>query len=252
MTVTIGFLACGSERLRRHVRLGVALTLALLACGAVVALGSSPTITRSQSAAVAAAIGLRHSDLPTLQQESLPITSRERALGAQVTSCEGGVPLSEAFAIVRSPAFLTTPPSVGLVSQTEILPSVALVAKDFAAGQRSRALGCALSAQEQELRLSLAAGTKIADAHIARLPPRVSGTDGTSATRMTFDLAGGAGTKTVAVYIDDVSFNYGQVEVSLEIQTTPGEPSASLEARLARLLFARARTVGNGSAATAG
>ena len=221
-----------------------ALLVVLLGLVADVTLASPRTITRSQATAVATAISLRHSDLPGLKQEANPITAQQQRLTAQATACAGGVPASEAFANTQSPAFVSSGQSVTVVSGTEILPSAALVAKDFAAVTRPHALTCLLSELTSSLHASLPKGDKVTSATAARIPSVVSGIADTFAIRITFAVTVREATTTVSVplYADQIGFTDGQAEVDLEVQTTVIKPSASLERQLAGLLVARARS----------
>jgi len=231
-------------RLRRTVGLGVgALALAgLLALGADAALASHRTISRSQAQSVAVAISLRHSDLPTLGQHSNPITAQERSLNAQLTACIGGVAESMALAEAQSPSFGAGSSSVTINSDTEILPSAALVANDLAAITGSRGLPCLQAELGRQLRASAAKGETLT-IHGAPLPSVVSGSDGTFAIRFSVVVRATSGTTTVSVplYADFIGFAYGQAEVSLDVVQTGSKPSAAIERQLAALLVARAR-----------
>lgn len=227
------------------VRQGVgALALAsLLAVGADDALASHRTISPSQAQAVANAIALRPSDLPTLSQQSNPITAQERQLNAQLTACAGGVPDSKGLAEGQSPSFASTGNlPVTINSNTEILPSAALVAKDLAAITGSRGLPCLQAQLARQLRSSISKGETLS-VHGARFPSVVSGSDGTFAFRFSVVVhaTSGASTVSVPLYADSIGFAYGQAEVSFTVVETGGKPSAALERRLAALLVARAR-----------
>jgi hypothetical protein len=175
----------------------------------VAAFALPATITAAQAPAVAAAISIRHADLPTDQQKSNPITPQELQQDATLTKCVGGVPVSEALANTQSPNFLSASgASVTINAGTEILPSTALVATDFAA----------------------ITGTQgIAKAFAYRFTVIVTQTKRTT-------------TLILPIYVDVIGFAYGQVEVSLSIEAVGSKPPAALERRLAALLVARAKT----------
>ncbi len=221
-----------------------ALTLtSLLALGADAALASHRTISRSQAQSVATAIALRPSDLPSLRQQSNPITAQDRRLNAQLTACMGGVPDSQALADGQSPSFASSGNlPVTINSDTEILPSTALVAKDLASITGSRGLPCLQTQLASQLRASLSTGETLS-VHGARVPSVVSGSDGTFAIRFSVVIHATSGGSTVSVplYADSIGFAYGQAEVSFTVVETGAKPSAALERRLAGLLVARAR-----------
>jgi hypothetical protein len=220
------------------------LLVVLIALAAQAAFASARSITRSDATAVAAAISLRHSDVPTLKQQSNPVTPQEQRLAAQATSCAGGVPPSEAYANTQSPGFVSAAqPSVAVASGVGILPSASLVAKDFAAIERPRALRCLTSEFTSALSPSLPKGDKVTKAAATRLPSVVAVNGATFEIRMVFDVSVREGTSTVSVpvYADQIGFADGQAEVTLDVQTTSVKPSASLERRLAGLLVTRAR-----------
>jgi hypothetical protein len=224
-------------------RLGCAVGLAVLAVGTPVALAAYRTTTRANAVAVATAISLRHSDLPTLKQQSNPSTPQGNSSGAQLTACAGGVPESKAFASTQSPTFVSAGDSITVSSATEILPSLALVAEDFAAFERPRALTCLRSLLGGELRGEFPKTDKV-NTTVARVPSVVSGVGKSFGLRFAIVVHVKQGTTTVAVavYDDVVGFAYGQAEVTLNVQRTLAPPSASLERRLAALLLKRART----------
>ncbi len=234
------------DRTRRHrSRAPLAGLTALLAIGlvATAALGAR-TVTRKQALAVAGAISLRHGDLPALRQSPNPVTPQQIRTEGKAIACAGAVPLSEAFANTQSPIFEATgAPLLALNSGTEILPSTALVAKDFAAIERPRALPCLLAEIESGLRATLPSGARLTNARAVRLPPVVSGMPDAFALRMSVDVrvTQGGATMTVRVYADDIGFADGQAEVSLTLDTTVAPPPTSLERRLAALLVTRAR-----------
>jgi len=229
-------------RLSRAGLPGVAV-LAALGLLSTAALGAR-TVTRKQALAVADAISLRHSDLPTLVQSANPVTSQQIQIQNKTIACAGAVPLSKAYANTQSPIFQASGTSVLAVnSATEILPSTALVAADFAATERPRALSCILAEVETGLRSSLPASAKLTHASAIRLPAVVPGMADTLAIRCSIRVLvkQGGTTATVAVYADDIGFADGQAEVSLVVDTTGSAPSGSLERRLAAVLVARAR-----------
>ena len=215
-----------------------------LAASATFAFAAPGAITRSKAVAAAAAIRLRHTDLPTLRQESNPITPHDQRLSSQLTACVGGVPESDAFANTQSPEFATAgQPAVDIASGNEILPSASLVAKDLAASERPHALSCMLTSYGAQLRASLSRGDTVTGS-VARLPYAVSGSTATFAVRLTFSVrvTNGKATVTVPFYADVIGLAYGPAEFSVNITSTNVTPSKPLELRLAALLVARAKT----------
>lgn len=220
--------------------LAVAVSLGLVASAAL----ASHTVTRKQALSVANAISLRHSDLPSFTQSANPVTPQQLQAENKAIACAGAVPLSEAFANTQSPIFQTGGPAVVAVnSSAEILPSTAIVAKDFAASERPQALRCVLAEVETSLSAGLPATAKLTNASAFKLPSVVSGMANSIALRCSIRVrvTQGGTTTTVPVYADDIAFSDGQAEVSLVLNTTVTAPSASLERRLAAVLVARAR-----------
>ncbi|MGA2758308.1 MAG: hypothetical protein ABSF58_13240 [Solirubrobacteraceae bacterium] len=218
--------------------------LMLLAASASFAFAAPGTITRSKAIAAATAISLRHSDLPSLREESNPLTPQDQRLGLQLTACVGGVPETQAFANTQSPEFASAgQPAVNIASGNEILPSASLVAKDLAASERPHALSCMLSSYGAQLRASLPKSDTVTGS-VARLPYVVSGSTATFAVRLTFAVrvTDGKATVTVPFYADVVGLAYGPAEFSLTVTSTSVTPSKPLELRLADLLVARAKS----------
>lgn len=230
--------------LRGRAVVGVPLALLLLGALSAVSLASQRTITASQALGVASAISVRHADLPSYKQASNPITAQENRASAQLTACVGGVPLSQALANTQSPNFSSTSgKSVTVNSGVEILPSTALVGKDFAAITGQRGLPCLLTELRGELVGKPAQGETVSS-HASHLEPEVSGASGSFADRFSVVLTVTHGNTTLILplYVDLVGFSYGQAEVSLSVMAVGAKPSGTLERRLARLLLARART----------
>jgi len=236
-------LTARGARTGRVARLGAVLLVVLLALAAGAALAAVHTITRGDATAVATAVSLRQDDLPSLKQESNPVTPQQQRLAAQAAACAGGVPPSEAYANTQSPAFVSPQPSLTVASSVEILPSASLVARDFAAIERPRALTCMASELASQARLTLPKGDRLTAAAV-RVPSVVPGGGESFEIRVTVTVSSRERGTTVnaPVYVDQIGFADGQAEVSLEVEATLVKPSTSLERQLATLLVARART----------
>jgi hypothetical protein len=142
--------------------LATAALACVLATSVVDAHAAHRTITRSQAPAVAAAVSLRHSDLPTFGQQRNPITKEQQKLNAQLTTCIGGVPGSLALAESQSPTFSTAgAPAPTISSTVEILPSATLVAKDLAAITGAKGVPCLKSQLRTQLGSSLVNGESL-------------------------------------------------------------------------------------------
>jgi hypothetical protein len=218
--------------------------LACVLAIAAVADATQRTITRIQAPAVAAAINLHHSDLPTLGQQRNPITNQEQKLSAQLTACIGGVPDSLALAEAQSPTFSTPGASALTISSTtEILPTATLVAKDLAAITGAKGVPCLKSQMRTQLGSSLAKGESLT-VTAARLAGPVAGGDGTFELRfaITFAIKQGSVVVHVPVFYDVIGFAYGQAEVGLDLLRSATKPSSALEKKLAATLLKRART----------
>ena len=232
-------------RRRSHrLRLAAATAAAALltAVGVDGALAAPKTISHAGATAIATAVNLRHSDLATLKQQSNVVTPADRRSGATLDACIGETPPGKFYADVLSPNFVgPSPDQLTISSETEILPSPALVASDLAAIRRPKALSCLENSLGKALVSSAPKGSTF-KISVGRLSARLAGTDGVAAVRVTavFKIKQGSTTVTVPAYIDDVGFAYGQAEVSLDVISTTAPPSAELETRLAVLLVDRA------------
>jgi hypothetical protein len=228
--------------IRPWTRRAAAVGLALVMIGVPAALAAIRTITRADALAVANAISLRHGDLPTLKPEPNPNTAQDQRATAALTKCVGGVPDSEAFANTQSDNFVSADQAITISSSTAILPTAALVAKDFAALARPQALTCVLDQLGASLRASLPKADR-ATSTVARIPSVVPGVAESAAIRLEIVVAVPKGTRTVKVpiYSDVIGFAYGQAEISMNIQQTVDPPTGSFERQLAALLLTRAR-----------
>ena len=224
--------------MRRRGVVALLAVVAAVACAGV-ALAAHRTITRNQAQAVATSINLRHSDLPTFAAHPNPVTADEKRLNATLGRCVGGVPDSQALAKVQSPTF-TSPGSVSatISSESQIMPSQALVAKDLAAIAGPKAIGCLRSELNAELRATLPKGDSLISLTGSRVASGVSGADGSFAYRFKFVIGVKQGTKTTKVpaYGDFVGFTFGQAQVSFSIQTELAPPSAAFERQVAARL----------------
>jgi hypothetical protein len=228
----------------RRVRFAALLVVLVLSLGVAAAIAASTTITRSHALAVANAINLRHADLPSLTQQSNPITKQETASNAQLTKCTGGEPNSDALALAQSPDFVTGgTASATLSSEVEIAPTVASAKKDLASIVGSRGLPCLQNQLTAELRAGASKGETLS-VHGAIIPSGLSGSDGSFAVRLTITVHVTKGKTVVSepIYGDEIGFLYGQAEVSLNDVEINGQPSLSLLHRLAAVLLSRART----------
>jgi hypothetical protein len=222
--------------------LAAACVLGALAAAALAA-AAAKQVSPANAKAVATAVNLRHSDVPTLKAQSNPITAQQQRFSAQLTACLDGVPNSEAYAEAQSPTFTGSGSSSLTVSSTsEILPSAALVAKDLAAVAGAKGIPCLQSQLGTQLKASLAKGDTL-QIHGAPLPAVVSGSDGAFALRfdVVVKLKQGKTSVSVPVYYDTIGFAYGQAEVGFDVLSTTVKPSATLERRLGAILLARAR-----------
>jgi hypothetical protein len=223
----------------------IAATLAaacLLAGGAAAALAAAKQITPANAKAVATAVNLRQSDVPTLKAQSNPITAQQRQDNAELSACIGETPPSELLADEQSPNFVgPSPDTLTVSSETQIEPSVAAVTKDLAAIHRPLALTCLRSDLAKALASSAPKGGSYT-VSISRLSATLPGTSGVAAVRVTaiFHVKEGSKTVTVPAYVDDVGFAYGQAEISLNAISVLQPPSATLETKLALALVARA------------
>jgi hypothetical protein len=227
-----------------HVEIFAVLAVSAMVVGAGAADGARRTITRQDAQAVATAINLRHSDLPSFAQHPNPITADQKRLNASLGKCVGGVPDTDALAKVQSPSFVSPGSGSATVSsEALIMPSQALVAKDLAAITGPRAIGCLRSQLSTEIRASLPKGDSLVSIAGSRVTSVVSGADGTFAYRFKFVLGVKQGTKTTKVpaYGDFVGFTYGQAQASFSVQTELTPPSAAFERQVAARLVSRAR-----------
>jgi|GEM_PF-5436654 len=232
-------------------RRSFAAATAILGLAAASALATA-TITKRQARAIVAAIELRHSDLPGTSVQADPVTAQEQQENTQLARCMGSVLPSAALAFAQSPSFNS---SVGggqtsVNSATDVLPSVALVAKDFAADAQPRALSCLTRNVVDALEPGLPTGERILSSATVRIAAKIRGFSDVQATRTTITVSPpGGGAPTVAaasstsLHLDLIAFADGQVEIELQVVSTPGLPSSSLEQRLDGILGARARTV---------
>ncbi|MGD0385111.1 MAG: hypothetical protein ABSB73_03135 [Solirubrobacteraceae bacterium] len=228
----------------RRAAVGALIVVIVLACGVDAALAAHRAVTRSDALAIATAINVRQGDVPKLKQQSNPITATEVRQQTQLTGCVGGVPTSDAFANTQSPNFASlSGTSVTLNSGTEILPSAALVAKDFAAVTGPRGLPCLLADLRTEL-VGKPAKDETVKSYASHLTADVSGADDAFADRFAVIITVTHKTTTLILplYVDLVGFTYGQAEVSLSVESVGAKPSTALEHRLVALLVARAHS----------
>ena len=132
----------------------------------------SRLVTPANAGTVAAAINLRHRDVPSLT--ALPARSAAQIAqghrdNAELAACYGGVPYAKILADAESPGFQSPGTAYGetLSSDTEIFPTAALAANDLDAAAGSRGRACVLAAYRSQI-----AGTvRATDALTCRIAP---------------------------------------------------------------------------------
>ena len=238
-----------TSRIPRRARLAVALALLIFASAAAAAFASAvPTVTRHNATAVANAIAIKHSDLPSYTQQKNPVTSEELRLDADLAKCDGGVPRTQAFAETQSQNFVKAPtgkPSIQITSDTEIMPTAALAAKDLAAVTGPRGIPCLRADLGAQLKSSLPAGATLKTITGTRLPNVVAHSSSAFIDRFTIVISvksSGAPTLKLVLYADAIGFTYGQAEVSLSFETSTAPPPQALERLLSEQLLVRAHT----------
>jgi hypothetical protein len=216
-----------------------------LAAAAASAAHAAPrTVSSAQATAVANAIAIVRADLPAYSAKSNPITKQELAYDSQLTSCVHGIPVAQALANTQSANFAApSGKSVTINSGTEILPSAALVSRDYAAITGRRGLPCLLAQVRDELVGTPPKGEKVTDYAYVRHSP-VVGVASSFADRFVVTVSQTKGTTTliVPIYVDLIGFAYGQAEVSLTEMAVGSSPPAAQERRLVGLLVTRARS----------
>lgn len=241
--MTVRLRAMASPRASRRLCASALVAAALLVLAVGVAAAAHRVVTHKQAHAVAAAIELRHADLPTLKQVGSVTTTPEDAGGEQISACAGGVPDRLAFANVTSPNFVSNgEPSTTISSGTEIFPSAGLVAKDLAAARSARGQRCIQEALQASLR-SQAQKNETFTASLSLRPAPVSGADTTVEVRVAITATVKTNGKSVSVPLtaDFIAFGWGQAEVTMSVLTSLAPPSASLESKLGAILVSRAR-----------
>ena len=206
--------------------------MAVLAAGGGVALAADRAIARQQAKTVAAAIVLRHGDLPSYTQSPNPVTRQEERISARLSKCTGATPDSAALAKVQSPNFDSPGGgSISVGSTALIQSSATTVAHDLKAVTAPKALNCLASQLSSTLQAALAGKATLLSLNGSRIQSVIRGSDGTFAFRFAFVLGVKQGKTTVKVpaYGDFVGFIWGQAEVSLSIESELSPPSAALE-----------------------
>jgi len=221
-----------------------ALLIAPLILG--VAAAAAAPITPARARAIVAAVELRQSDLPGTTSVPDPLDEQAKKIDNQLTACIGGVPLARELAAAQSRAFIGRPLAfVG--SFADVLPSTALVASDFAASLRTRALACDTKGAQFSLS-PLATGLRVASAKSVFIGSPLPGLEHEWACRTTVVLVHtGPSVPVLAAndlpptYVDLVEGAVGPAEFEIEIVTSRSPPPAATERRLLGLLAARAR-----------
>lgn len=220
---------------------------ALLLCSTGIAVASDPTIPRSSAKAVAQAISLRPSDVPTLTAQSNPITTQELRGATEAAICEGRYPPRDAFALGQSDRFVGTGGQPLVLSTSTIMPSAAMVAHDLVALRGAKEDACFARVLAAQTSATLPKNETIVSTSTTRFTPPVSGTDEAYAVHIVVGLRikQGTATTTVDFDADAIGFGLGQAEIGLEVASVSAPPPLSLERRLAALLVARAHAAIN-------
>jgi hypothetical protein len=234
-------------------RLSLGAVLAAIAVGASAAWASPATGTQARATTLARAINLRQSDLPGASEHPYPLTAAALRDVTKIVKCAHGVLPREALVISQAPRFtgdgLGGTPIVSSIVQIWRSAGFALHALRSIPPRRripcfDEFFGAVLRAREPN-------GVSVS-LHGVPFPLVVEGSDGTFADRITVTVHGQPADQQLAPmqrssavsdteYIDQFGFVYGQVSVSMVVQTIDVTPSRALEQHLANLLLARTR-----------
>lgn len=199
-------------------RTTVLVTVGVVALGgageSLAAAGGPPT--KAAATAFADAVNLRTGDIPGFTTGSVSKqTAADKRTSTAISRCAGGVDASRAVVDVSSPDFKRASGIVQqeITSDTEVLPSAALVAKDLRAVKSARGRGCLERAFQKGFATMKIAGVKFGKVSVATKSIQATGASGSFALRFTIK-ATIHGVK-IPYYSDFVGFSLGQAEVSL-------------------------------------
>jgi hypothetical protein len=232
---------------RRHAVPRRALATALAALGVVgvagesLAAASAPAPTKAQAKSFATAVNLRRGDVPGFKlTPAEKTTAADRKMAASVASCAGGVAPARAVIDADSPDFSLASGIVqqDISSEVEVLPTTALVAKDFAAVISKRGRTCLEHALQKGFDATKVAGVKFGKVSVLTKTVQANGASASFALR--FVITATIRGQKIPYYSDFLGFTLGQAEVTLSALGFDQPVSDSDELGLFSLLLRRA------------
>ena len=188
--------------------------------------------------ATAQAINLRASDLPGWSGTPNSTSKSDRTMNAQMARCAGaGDPAVVDVADVSSPAF--DQGEVEVSSDVTMVRSQADGRSDLQALLSPKLQACIQQVAVPYLKTQLPAGAAISKLDFQRLSPP-GGLPDSFAFRLVIVVTA-PGQPSVSVTSDQLGVLVGRAEIQLDDTVSGATPDASLEARLIKLLYGRAR-----------
>ena len=219
-------------------------TVAIAACAGLIAgcgsSGGSSSSPPSKAAATKAAdqINLKQADVP--HSTATPNPNTTGALDTQLASCAGTSSPGTAIVNLNSPSLDI---GSGLQQQSfssnvKVMPSKAIVAKDLAAIESTKAQQCIKSLLPKAIAQSASNQVKFSGVKIAPLATSVSGADGSFGYRLT--VSASAAGQHLAIIVDEFGAAVGRIELTLNDFGIGTPVSSATESKLLSTLVSRA------------
>jgi hypothetical protein len=172
--------------------------------------------TKADAKTFAVAVNLRRGDVPgfTLKPAE-KTTAADKKMGASVATCAGGVDPARAILDADSPDFSVASGIVqqDISSEVEVLPTTALVAKDFAAAISKRGRTCLEHALQKGFDATKIKGVKFGKVSVLTKTVQANGASASFALR--FVITATIQGQKIPYYSDFLGFTLGQSEVTL-------------------------------------
>jgi hypothetical protein len=197
--------------------------------------------TKAQAKSFAAAVDLRSGDVPGFKVTAAEkTTAADQRMGASVARCAGGVDPRRSVLDADSPDFSLASGIVqqDISSEVEVLPTTALVAKDFHAAISKRGRTCLEHALQKGFDATKIAGVKFGKVSVLTKTVQANGASASFALR--FVITATIQGQKIPYYSDFLGFTLGQAEVTLSALGFDQPVSDSDELGLFSLLLRRA------------
>jgi hypothetical protein len=205
-------------------------------------------VTKARAIAYAHAVNLRSTDVPEMTSGSPEVEKKITRSDIQLSQCTGGVSPDRRIVDIESPSFSNASEGQGEMvrSDTEVMPTAALAARDNAATRSARGHACVARLLPQVLTSAANGRFRYGQIAVSWLPTPMPGVDGSFGLRIVATIIGTSGQgrpADVRFYSDLLGFVSGPAEINLTATGIGEAVPPATEQQLLSVLVSRAKAL---------